>query len=115
MKICTTVCLIFFCSFCFAMPCETKRQVYIENAETKVWQTTICPNQKLPFHVHEHARVVIPEENGTLKIIYQSGKTKFLHLKKQVPMLLDKAQGSHLHQDVNIGQHPIHVTVVELR
>ncbi len=115
MSIRTTLCFILSCSTAFAGACETKRQVFIENAETKVWKTTICPNQNLPYHTHEYARVVIPAENGTLKVTYQSGKVSILHLKKQVPILLDKSQGSRLHQDVNTGKHSIHVTVIELR
>lgn len=99
----------------FAATCETKREIFIDNELTKVWRTTICPNQELPFHNHKFPRVVIPEQSGTLKIIYQSGKEIFTHLKKDKPMLLSKSQGSELHKDVNIGKYPIRVTVIELK
>lgn len=95
--------------------CETKREIFIENSETKVWRTTICPNQKLPFHTHQFARVLIPEETSALKVIYKSGKENIVLLKKGTPILLDKSQGSSPHQDVNISKFPIHVTVVELK
>jgi len=98
-----------------ANACETKRKVFIDNQETKVWETVVCPNQRLPFHTHQHARVVIPNQTGTLKVIYRSGKETFIHLKKQTPILLSKSQGREAHQDVNIGKQPIHVTVIELK
>lgn len=109
------VCLLMFSVTCVAGSCETKRQVFIDNDLTKVWRTTICPNQRLPFHTHQYARVVMSEENGTLKVIYQSGKEVFIHLKKQLPILLSSSQGLSLHQDVNIGKYPLHVTVIELK
>ncbi len=105
---------LMLCSTVFAGSCETKREVFIDNALTKVWKTTICPNQRLPFHTHEHARVVIPEQSGTLKVIYKSGKHRLIHLKKKMPILLSKSQGKDLHQDVNVSKHRIQVTVIEL-
>ena len=114
MTIRAILCLMVFVTAA-TQACETKRHVFLENAETKVWKTTICPQQKLPFHTHQFARVVIPEETGTLKVIYQSGEERLIHLKKQTPILLDKVQGISPHQDVNISKYPIHVTVVELK
>ena len=115
MNLRASICLFMFCSATFAGSCETKREVFINNALTKVWKTTICPNQRIAFHTHQFPRVVIPEQNGTLKVVYQSGKESLIHLKKQMPILLSKAQGREMHQDVNISSHPIQVTVVELK
>lgn len=103
------------CFITTANACETKRQVFIENSQTKVWRTTICPHQSVPYHTHQYARVVIPAENGTLKAVYKSGKIDFIHLKKDIPVLLDKAQGEALHKDINTGNKVLHVTVIELR
>jgi hypothetical protein len=97
----------------FAAPCETRRDILLENSETKVWRSTICPNQRLPFHTHEHARVAIPAENGTLKVIYQSGKTEIIEFKKNQPVFLNKAQGKMPHQDVNTEKNRLHIKVIE--
>lgn len=97
----------------FAAPCETRREMLLENGETKVWRSTICPNQRLPFHTHEHARVAIPAENGVLKVIYQSGKTEIIEFKKNQPVFLSKAQGKAPHQDVNTSKNRLHITVIE--
>ncbi|MFV0821283.1 hypothetical protein HRQ65_08100 [Tatlockia micdadei] len=99
----------------FAENCVTKREFFIENASTKVWKTTICPKQKLGFHVHQYSRVVIPEETGSLKVVYQSGKEEIINLKRQIPLYLSVAQGKEPHQDENIGKEPLHLTVIELK
>lgn len=107
--------IIFFSQTVGAAGCETKREIYIENKLTKVWKTTICPKQKLPFHTHQFARVVIPEQNGLLRIIYRGGKKELLKLEKQTPVYLSVSQGRESHQDINIGNKPLQVTVIELR
>jgi|GEM_PF-2663648 len=98
-----------------AAGCKTQREVFIENASTKVWKTILCPHEQLPFHSHEFARVLIPDEDGQLKVIYQSGETRVIELHKQVPVFLDIAQGKALHQDENIGDAPLHMMLIELR
>lgn len=98
-----------------AKPCETKRQIFIDNPTTKVWKTTICPNQKLAFHTHQYARVIIPDEDGQLNVIYKTGKKAVIILKKQTPVFLNIAQGKLPHQDENTGKNSLHVTVVELK
>ncbi|KTC77842.1 hypothetical protein [Legionella brunensis] len=107
--------LLLLSQFAFAETCETKRELFIENAATKVWKTTICPQQQLPFHTHEYARVVIPEETGSLKVTYASGHEVMITLEKQVPIFLSKVQGQESHQDLNTGNNALHVTVIELR
>ncbi|KTD46640.1 hypothetical protein Lrub_1562 [Legionella rubrilucens] len=114
MKNLTCILLILGSAAAFAAPCDTKRDLLLDNSETKVWRSTLCPNQQLPYHTHEHARVAIPAENGMLKVIYQSGKTEVIQLRKNQPIFLDKAQGKEAHQDVNITQKILHITVIEL-
>ncbi|MFC3909390.1 hypothetical protein ACFORL_09935 [Legionella dresdenensis] len=99
----------------YAANCQTMREIYIENKTTKVWKTVICPGQKLPFHTHQYARVVIPEQDGILQVIYRSGKKEMLKLEKKTPIYLSKEQGKYSHQDLNIGKKPLEVTVIELR
>lgn len=98
-----------------ANKCETKRTVFIENPQTKVWQTIICPNQPLAYHTHQTARVIIAETNATLLVKYKSGEQKTLVLKAHIPRFLSQKQGFELHQDVNLSGTPIKVTVVELK
>ncbi|AUH71360.1 hypothetical protein [Legionella sainthelensi] len=95
--------------------CETKRKVFIDNAQTKVWQTTICPNQSLAYHTHQTARVVTAEKNVTLLVKYKSGEQRTIVLKANTPKFLSKKQGLEPHQDVNLSGTAIKLTVVELK
>ncbi|WP_131781463.1 hypothetical protein [Legionella gresilensis] len=102
-------------AFVSAANCETKREIFIENKATKVWKTIICPNQRLPFHTHEFARVVIPKDSGQMEVIYQTGKREVITFSKNKPVFLSVKQGKYPHQDVNIEKKPLEVTVIELR
>lgn len=118
MKKCVLLFLVATYTFAHAAQtnfCETKREVFIDNPQTKVWETTICPNQPLAYHSHRTARVVIAEKNATLLVKYQSGKQKTIVLKANTPTFLSKEQGLEPHQDVNLSGMPIKVTVVELK
>lgn len=110
-----SIVFLFVSHLAYAKSCETKRELFIENPATKVWKTTICPQQTLPFHTHEYSRVVIPEDSGTLKVIYASGRETVINLEKQMPIFLSKLQGKESHQDLNIGSNILHVTVIELK
>ncbi|KTD78316.1 hypothetical protein [Legionella waltersii] len=100
---------------CSAQSCVTERKVFIENKSTKVWQTTLCPHQKLPPHSHDYARVLIPEEDGQIKVIYETGKVEVINLHKKIPIFLSLAQGKELHEDENPGDETLHMTLIELR
>lgn len=91
------------------------REVFIDNADTKVWKTTLCPRARLPFHAHQYARVVISNETATLKAIYKSGKETKIELKQQIPTFLSLAQGQELHEDENLSNQTLHLTVIELK
>ena len=95
--------------------CKTHRVVYYNNTNTKVWATTICPEQFLPYHTHQTARVLIPQQNGLLAVVYKSGGHKYIKLKKNVPLLLPRSEGIKPHRDINIGKQPINVIVVEIK
>ncbi len=107
--------LILLSPLSFSKTCETKRVIFFENAETKVWKTTLCPKTKLPFHSHQYARVLIPEESGSLKVIYESGKEKLISFQKKTPIFLSLEQGKEAHQDENTGNQALHLTLIELK
>src|SRR5262245_66322348 len=47
---------------------ETHRIPQFENAHVKVWRSVILPNQPLSPHRHEHGRVIIAIQGGTIRI-----------------------------------------------
>lgn len=95
--------------------CETHRDLVFDNQDAKVWKTTLCPNQYLPFHTHQHARVAISEEKGRLDVLYKSGKKTSIRLEKGIPVFLSRIQGKALHQDINSGKETLHITVIEMK
>ncbi|RAP38532.1 MULTISPECIES: hypothetical protein [Legionella] len=104
------------CSFSLmAGECKTSRENYFENEDAKAWITTLCPEDILAYHSHQFPRVIVPQEDGSLQVVYRSGEKRIIQLKKSIPLFLDTAQGQELHQDINIGKTALHILVIELR
>ena len=95
-------------------PSSTQRIPQIENSQVKVWKSTIAPNAPLALHRHDHGRVIIALQGGTMKIEDQSG-TSETHLWETGKAYWLPANPPHtMHRDVNVGDHPIEVMVVEV-
>lgn len=93
----------------------TQRIVQFENDDVKVWKSVVVPNAPLTMHRHEHGRVIIALKGGTMKIVEQSGASE-AHLWEtgKAYWLPTNAPGT-MHADVNAGDQPIEVMVVELK
>jgi len=95
-------------------PPSTQRIPQFENSYVKVWKSTIVPNAPLALHRHDHGRVIIALQGGTMKIEDQSG-TSETHLWETGKAYWLPANPPHtMHKDVNVGDHPIEVMVVEV-
>ena len=94
---------------------QTGRLPQFENSDVKVWKSTVLPNNPLPFHRHEHPRVIIALTGGTMKILEDNGASEIHDWQTgKAYWLPANAPGTH-HQDVNVGAKPIEVIVVELQ
>jgi quercetin dioxygenase-like cupin family protein len=93
---------------------QTGREPQFENAQVKVWKSLVLPHNPLPMHRHEHPRVIIALKGGTMDIVTDAG-VHDLHVWKtgHAYWLPANPPGTH-HQDVNVGDAPIEVMVVEL-
>ena len=93
---------------------QTQRLPQFENEAVKVWKTVVLPHQPLAMHHHDHPRVIIALTGGTMNIVDSSG-----HIEPHVwetgkaYWLPANAPGT-LHSDVNAGNKPMEVMVVEL-
>ena len=85
-----------------------------ENAHVKVWRSTIVPNAPLPLHRHDHGRVIIALEGGTMKIEDESGRSETQVWETGKAYWLPANPPHTLHRDVNLGDRPIEVMVVEV-
>ncbi len=94
---------------------QTGRVPLFENAEVKVWRSLVVPNNPLPLHRHEHPRVIIPLQGGTMKIQEETGESDVQHWEAGKAYWLPANAPGTRHQDVNVGDKPIEVVVVELQ
>ena len=109
--------LLWSVSMSHAAPALTTRIPQFSNAQVDVWKTIIYPTagHALKMHRHEHDRVLVALESGTLKITNDNGKVHMLKLQKNKAYYLSRDIPNELHMDENITSHPIKVLVVELK
>jgi quercetin dioxygenase-like cupin family protein len=94
---------------------KTGREPQFENAEVKVWKSLVLPNAPLPMHRHEHPRVIIALTGGIMKILDDSGQSETHDWQTGKAYWLPANAPGTQHQDVNVGDKPIEVMVVELQ
>ena len=93
---------------------QTQRFSQFDNEDVKVWRSVVMPNAPLAMHRHEHPRVIIPLAGGTMKIVEQDGKSEEHVWEAGKAYRLPANPPNTMHADVNAGEKPIEVMVVEL-
>ena len=94
---------------------KTGREPLFDNAEVKVWKSTVLPNNPLPLHRHEHPRVIVALKGGTMKVLEETGPGETHEWETGKAYWLPANPPGTRHQDVNLGDAPIEVIVVELQ
>ena len=94
---------------------ETQRVPQFENQHVKVWKSVIVPNAPLPPHRHEHGRVIIALQGGTMRIVDQTGASETQVWETGKAYWLPANAPNTTHSDVNTGDAPIEVIVVEVK
>jgi beta-alanine degradation protein BauB len=94
---------------------QTQRIPQFENGDVKVWKSVVLPNAPLAMHRHEHPRVIIALSGGTMKIVEQDGAAEQHVWETGKAYWLPANPPNTLHTDVNAGDKPIEVMVVELK
>jgi beta-alanine degradation protein BauB len=93
---------------------QTQRFPQFENEDVKVWKSVVLPNAPLTMHRHDHPRVIIALSGGTMKIVDQSGASESHVWETGKAYWLPANPPNTMHADVNAGDKPIEVMVVEL-
>jgi hypothetical protein len=75
----------------------------------------ILPNAPLTMHRHEHPRVIVALRGGTMNIVEQNGPTEQHVWETGKAYWLPANPAGTVHADVNAGDKPIEVMVVELK
>jgi hypothetical protein len=94
---------------------QTQRFPQFENDNVRVWRSLVLPNSPLNMHRHEHGRVIIPLQGGTMNIVQQNGPTESHAWEVGKAYWLPMNPPGTMHADVNAGDKPIEVMVVELK
>jgi quercetin dioxygenase-like cupin family protein len=99
----------------WAQRATTQRISQFENEDVKVWKSIIAPRQPLSMHRHDRARTIVALVGGTLKIIEESGASRSVTWESGKAYWLPADPPGTRHGDVNEGDTPIEVIVVELK
>ncbi len=94
---------------------QTQRTPQFENEDVKVWKSVVTPNAPLTMHRHEHPRVIIALTGGTMKIVGDNGASEQHVWETGKAYWLPANPPNTRHADVNAGDKPIEVMVVELK
>jgi quercetin dioxygenase-like cupin family protein len=94
---------------------QTQRIPLLENDDVKVWKSVIFPSAPLAMHRHEHPRVIVALSGGTLKIVEENGPAESHIWETGKAYWLPANPPNTMHADVNAGDKPIEVVVVELK
>jgi len=110
------VAALLFCAFAVmhSQSTQTQRFPQFDNEDVKVWKSVVMPNAPLTMHRHEHPRVIIALKGGTMKIVDQQGKSEEHVWETGKAYWLPTNPPNTMHADVNAGDQPIEVMVVEL-
>jgi quercetin dioxygenase-like cupin family protein len=95
-------------------PTQTQRFPQFDNDAVKVWKTVVLPHQPLAMHHHDHPRVIIALTGGTMNIVDPSGAVESHKWETGKAYWLPAMPPNTLHSDVNAGDKPMEVMVVEL-
>lgn len=93
---------------------QVQRIPQFENEDVRVWKTVVTPNAPLAMHTHDHPRVIIALSGGSMKVVNEGGKSEVHQWETGKAYWLSAEQGKSRHADVNVGERPIEVMVVEL-
>ena len=94
---------------------DTERIPQFENEHVKVWRSVISPNAPLPLHRHEHGRVIVALQGGIMKIEEQTGASETQVWETGKAYWLPANPPNTMHRDINAGDRPIEVMVVEIK
>jgi hypothetical protein len=93
---------------------QSNRQDQFQNDAVRVWKTTVLPHQPLAMHHHDHPRVIVALSDGTMDLVDSTGSHDVHIWQKDHAYWLPAMPAGAMHADVNTGDKPLEVMVVEL-
>jgi hypothetical protein len=93
---------------------QTQRFPQFDNEDVKVWKSIVLPHSPLTMHHHDRPRVIIALKGGTMNLVNQNGPAETHVWETGKAYWLPTNPPGTMHADVNAGEQPIEVMVVEL-
>ena len=93
----------------------TQRIPQFENEHVEVWKSIIMPDQPLTMHRHDQPRAIIALRGGTLTVTSDAGETHDMTWETGSAYWLEADPPGEMHGDVNQGDEPVEVIVVQLK
>jgi beta-alanine degradation protein BauB len=94
---------------------QTQRIPQFDNESVRVWRSVIAPNAALTMHRHDHPRVIVALNGGTISVVGDNGKSEAHVWETGQAYWLPANAPNTMHADVNQGDQAIEVMVVELK
>lgn len=113
----TSIGCLIACVNAYTIDLHTLRTSLLATKTVNVWKTIIYPDsaESLKMHRHDHDRVLVALNTGTLKVTNDKGSTRYVKLSKDHVYYLTKDSPNEFHTDTNVSKHPLKVIVVELK
>ena len=93
----------------------TQRIVQFENDDVKVWKSIVVPHAPLTMHRHEHGRVIIALEGRHDEDRRAERRKRGARVGDREGLLAARECSGTMHADMNAGDQPIEVMVVEMK
>ncbi|MET3109313.1 quercetin dioxygenase-like cupin family protein [Oxalobacteraceae bacterium GrIS 2.11] len=93
---------------------QTVRVPQFDNDKVKVWKSIVQPDTPLALHRHDHPRVIVALQGGTMKIEENNGESETHNWVAGNAYWLPANRTGLLHTDENVSKEPIEVMVIEL-
>jgi hypothetical protein len=92
----------------------SQRTEQFQNDAVHVWKTVVLPHQPLAMHHHDHPRVIVALSDGSMDLVDSTGAHDVHVWQKDHAYWLPAMPLGAMHADVNSGDKPLEVMVVEL-
>ena len=85
-----------------------------ENDRVRVWDLSVGPGERAPFHCHTTTYFFVCVEGGRVLNRFPDGNAVTMDVEVGVTWFSDVEDGSEIHDLENVGDTPLRFTTVEL-
>jgi hypothetical protein len=87
----------------------------LENNAVRIWDLTLRPGERFPFHRHEYPFLFVCVEGGRQLALRADGRTILSEVPDGWAFWTDLPNGAEIHSIENAGESTIRYTTVEIK